>query len=76
MIRREEWSCRWRSVFDEGRYCSRSQFAWWSEGLSSMVSAEAEVAVIEEDLDQVEVVEASADADRAGGCDVVHAPWP
>ncbi len=63
------------SEFAEGCYGSWSQFAWWGEGLPAVVSAKAEVAVIEEDPDQVEVVEASADAGRPGGR-VVHTPWP
>jgi hypothetical protein len=77
VIRLDEWSCRWRSRSSTtGCYCPWPQFAWWAEGLSSVVSAEAEVAVIQENLDEVEVVEAWADAGGAGGGDVMHASWP
>jgi hypothetical protein len=52
------------------------QRAWWGDGFPPMVSAGAEVAVIEENLDQVEMVKASADVGRAGGGHVVHPSRP
>ena len=63
-------------VFEERQGCAWSQLAGLGQSSAPVIFAQSEVAVVEEDVDQVEVVEASADSGSAGGSGVVHAARP
>jgi hypothetical protein len=57
-------------LFDPVGRCSRPRFSRRGDGLPAVVTAQAEVAVVQEDLDVGEVLEADGDALGAGGCGV------
>lgn len=59
-------------LFGSAGQCSRTRFSGWCDRLPTVVAAEAQVAVVQEDLDVGEVLEADGDAFVAGGHGVVH----
>lgn len=56
--------------------CSRPGFPGRCDRLSAVVAAQAEIAVVQEDLDVGEVWEADGYAFVAGGRGIVHTPRP
>ncbi|GAA2317012.1 hypothetical protein GCM10010234_73780 [Streptomyces hawaiiensis] len=54
-------------LFDSAGQCSGPGFSGWCDRLPAMVAAQAEVAILQEDLDVGEVLEADGDALVAGG---------
>lgn len=63
-------------LLDSAGQCSRTRSSWWCDCLPAVVAAQADLAVVQEDLDVGEVLEADGDA-LGGGCrGIVHTTRP
>lgn len=63
-------------LLDSARQCSWPWLSGWRDGLAGVVAAQAQVAVVQQHLDQVEVAEAVADACGSGRGRIMQPPWP